>query len=81
MTETDITSFYDCITTLCLHLSNSHEDTHTRAHLRVFIVALGDLVVGDVDETHLPLLLLQLGVKDLQTEQIGLPTACACPSE
>lgn len=58
--------------------------TPTQAHLRLFIVALGDLIVGDVDETHLPLLLLQLGVEDLKAQQTGLPTlptACACQSE
>lgn len=50
---------------------------HTQAHLRLFIVALWDLVVGDVDVTHLPLLLLQLSVKDLKTEEIGLPALTA----
>lgn len=61
-----------------------YTQTPTQAHLRLFIVSLRDLIVGDVDEAHLPLLLLQLGVEDLKTEQIGLPALAAarrCQSE
>lgn len=44
---------------------------HTGAYLGLFVVALGDLVVGDVDETHLSLLILQLVVKDLRPKRIN----------
>lgn len=46
----------------------THTPTHT--HLRLFIVALWDLIVGNVDEAHLPLLLPQLRVKDLKWKTI-----------
>lgn len=49
----------------------SAEDRHTGAYLGLFIVALGDLVVGDVDEAHLSLLILQLVVKDLRPKRIN----------
>lgn len=38
----------------------------TGAYLRLFVVALWDLIVGDVHKTHLSLLVLQLAVKDLK---------------
>lgn len=43
---------------------------HTGAYLGLFIVAIRDLIIGDVDKTHLSLLLLQLIVKDLKNTRI-----------
>lgn len=59
-----------------LLLANSlqtHTHTPTQTHLRLFIVALRDLIVGDVDEANFPLLVLQLSVKDLKTDEVDLP--------
>lgn len=80
-----IALFRRCIPDLAQHLhpcsgvysqwpwASTHTETPTHAHLRLFVVTLGDLIVGDVDETHFSLLLLELTVKDLKTEQISLP--------
>lgn len=53
---------------LSLNYNEMYPLTPPHSHLRIFIVALGNFIVGNVDKTHLPLLVLQLGVKDLKAE-------------
>ena len=51
-----------------LSLNEIYPLTPPPSHLRLFIVALGNFIIGNVDKTHLPLLVLELGVKDLKAE-------------
>lgn len=74
--------FYECIARFnnavkVSHLSSAVREllrlmsiyTPTQTHLRLLIIAVRDLVVSNVDKTHLPLLLLQLIVEDLKKKK------------